>query len=91
MMESTAAAAAAAAGEMAFFKSWQESTRWRSTGYFKMPVHYPRYSREDYEVMPEWKLDCLLAQYGLPVAGDLAYKRSFAIDAFLWPPSDHSS
>lgn len=56
-------------------------------GHFQMPVHYPRYSKDDYEAMPEWKLDRLLAQYGLPVAGDLADKRGFAIGAFLWTPS----
>ncbi|XP_042389574.1 uncharacterized protein LOC121981222 [Zingiber officinale] len=56
-------------------------------GHFQMPVHYPRYSKDDYEAMPEWKLDRLLAQYGLPVAGDLADKRGFAIGAFLWTSS----
>ncbi|KAK9094331.1 hypothetical protein Scep_025800 [Stephania cephalantha] len=54
-------------------------------GYFEMPLHYPRYTKEDYENMPEWKLDCLLAQYGLPVTGDLQHKRKFAMGAFLWP------
>lgn len=54
---------------------------------FQMPVHYPRYNKEDYEAMPEWVLDRLLVQYGLPVAGDLADKRGFAIGAFVWPPS----
>lgn len=58
-----------------------------ASGHFQMPVHYPRYSKPDYEAMPEWKLDSLLAQYGLPVAGDLADKRGFAIGAFLWTPS----
>ncbi|KAK2968106.1 hypothetical protein RJ640_003937 [Escallonia rubra] len=53
-------------------------------GYFQMPLHYPRYTRAEYETMPEWKLDCLLAQYGLPVAGDVNQKRRFAIGAFLW-------
>ncbi|PIA49097.1 hypothetical protein AQUCO_01300150v1 [Aquilegia coerulea] len=52
---------------------------------FKMPLHYPRYKKEDYETMPEWQLDCLLKQYGLPVMGDVADKRSFAMGAFLWP------
>ncbi|KAK6918245.1 hypothetical protein RJ641_016667 [Dillenia turbinata] len=51
---------------------------------FQMPLHYPRYSRADYEAMPEWKLDCLLTEYGLPVNGDVEQKRKFAIGAFLW-------
>lgn len=33
-------------------------------GHFQMPVHYPRYSRPEYDSMPEWKVNCLLAQYG---------------------------
>ena len=57
----------------------------RCGGYFQMPVHYPRYTRADYEVMPEWQLDCLLRQYGLPVIGDVDEKRRFAIGAFVWP------
>ncbi|PIA49098.1 hypothetical protein AQUCO_01300149v1 [Aquilegia coerulea] len=52
---------------------------------FEMPLHYPRYKKEDYEAMPEWQLDCLLKQYGLPVMGDIADKRNFAMGAFLWP------
>ncbi|KAJ8649455.1 hypothetical protein MRB53_002478 [Persea americana] len=55
-------------------------------GYFQMPLHYPRYTRADYETMPEWKLDCLLKEYGLPNAGDVSEKRKFAMGAFLWPP-----
>ncbi|KAL6850284.1 hypothetical protein ACP4OV_020911 [Aristida adscensionis] len=51
---------------------------------FQMPLHYPRYSREDYEAMPEWQLDRLLSEYGLPVAGNLQQKRNFAMGAFLW-------
>lgn len=54
-------------------------------GYFQMPLHYPRYTKAEYEAMPEWKLDCLLAEYGLPVTGDVHHKRKFAIGAFLWP------
>jgi len=54
-------------------------------GFFRMPLHYPRYKREDYEAMPEWRVDCLLREYGLPVAGDLRAKREFAMGAFLWP------
>ncbi|RZC91291.1 hypothetical protein C5167_027357 [Papaver somniferum] len=54
-------------------------------GYFQMPLHYPRYKKSDYESMDEWKLDCLFIQYGLPVHGDLEYKRNYAIGTFLWP------
>ncbi|KAJ8900601.1 hypothetical protein K2173_025378 [Erythroxylum novogranatense] len=53
-------------------------------GCFQMPLHYPRYTRAEYEAMPEWKLDCLLEEYGLPVAGDVEQKRKFAMGAFLW-------
>lgn len=52
--------------------------------HFQMPVHYPRYTRPEYESMPEWKVNCLLAQYGLPVSGDVNQKRKFAMGAFLW-------
>lgn len=52
---------------------------------FQMPLHYPRYKKSDYEAMPEWKLDCLLKEYGLPIVGDVAQKRKFAMGAFLWP------
>lgn len=51
---------------------------------FQMPLHYPRYTRADYKTMPEWKLDCLLREYGLPVIGDVGSKRNFAMGAFLW-------
>ena len=54
-------------------------------GQFQMPLHYPRYTQAEYEAMPEWRLDYLLKQYGLPVMGDLQQKRRFAIGAFLWP------
>ncbi|KAL5718877.1 hypothetical protein ACHQM5_011734 [Ranunculus cassubicifolius] len=54
-------------------------------GYFEMPLHYPRYTRADYESMPEWKLDCLLAAYGMRATGEnLEQKRKFAMGAFLW-------
>ncbi|KAJ4719958.1 Cytoplasmic tRNA 2-thiolation protein 1 [Melia azedarach] len=56
---------------------------------FKMPLHYPRYNKRDYQVMPEWKLDRLLTEYGLSTHGDLAYKREFAMGAFLWPDLQH--
>jgi hypothetical protein len=59
-------------------------------GFFQMPLHYPRYSKKEYVDMPEWKLDRLLAEYGLSTHGDLAYKREFAMGAFLWPDSKPS-
>ncbi|KAF8760516.1 hypothetical protein HU200_010141 [Digitaria exilis] len=52
---------------------------------FQMPLHYPRYKKADYETMPEWRVDCLLREYGLPVTGDLESKRKFAMGSFLWP------
>lgn len=51
---------------------------------FQMPLHYPKYTRVEYEAMPEWKLDCLLTEYGLSVPGDVNQKRKFAMGAFLW-------
>ncbi|KAG1335161.1 hypothetical protein COCNU_03G012800 [Cocos nucifera] len=56
----------------------------RCGGYFLMPLHYPRYTKADYQTMPEWKVDRLLRDYGLPVFGDLAQKRDFAMGTFLW-------
>ncbi|GKV15162.1 hypothetical protein SLEP1_g25964 [Rubroshorea leprosula] len=52
---------------------------------FQMPLHYPRYTKADYEKMEEWKLDLLLTQYGLTYSGTLDEKRAFAMGAFLWP------
>uniref|UniRef100_A0A0D9WQS6 DUF7722 domain-containing protein n=1 Tax=Leersia perrieri TaxID=77586 RepID=A0A0D9WQS6_9ORYZ len=53
---------------------------------FQMPLHYPRYKKADYEAMPEWRVDCLLREYGLPpVDGGVDDKRRFAMGAFLWP------
>ncbi|PAN05580.1 hypothetical protein GQ55_1G151600 [Panicum hallii var. hallii] len=52
---------------------------------FRMPLHYPRYKKVDYEAMPEWRVDCLLREYGLPADGDLDSKRRFAMGAFHWP------
>ncbi|KAJ0105969.1 hypothetical protein Patl1_17574 [Pistacia atlantica] len=46
---------------------------------FQMPLHYPRYKKSDYETMPEWKLDCLLNEYGLPIMGDVTQKRRFSL------------
>uniref|UniRef100_A0A0E0LC49 DUF7722 domain-containing protein n=1 Tax=Oryza punctata TaxID=4537 RepID=A0A0E0LC49_ORYPU len=54
-------------------------------GGFQMPLHYPRYKKADYEAMPEWRVDCLLREYGLPVDGGVEDKRRFAMGAFLWP------
>ncbi|CAM0945936.1 unnamed protein product [Alopecurus aequalis] len=55
---------------------------------FQMPLQYPQYKKADYEAMPEWRLDCLLREYGLLVAAagdDVDSKRRFAMGAFLWP------
>lgn len=52
---------------------------------FRVPLHYPRYRKEDYERMDEWKLDMLLREYGLEVEGPLEEKRWFAMETFLWP------
>lgn len=62
-----------------------ESPKKNNVSFFQMPLHYPRYTEKDYQDMPEWKLDGLLKEYGLPTHGDLAYKREFAMGAFLWP------
>ncbi|GMN44462.1 hypothetical protein TIFTF001_013661 [Ficus carica] len=56
-----------------------------ANGFFQMPLHYPKYSESEYETMPEWKLDCLLSEYGLPAMGSVEQKRKFAMGAFLWP------
>ncbi|KAJ0963534.1 hypothetical protein J5N97_028656 [Dioscorea zingiberensis] len=52
---------------------------------FKMPLHYPRYKKEDYMKMEEWKVDMLLKEYGLPCKGTLQEKRAYAMTTFLWP------
>lgn len=52
---------------------------------FQMPLHYPRYTKADYERMEEWKVDFLLKQYGLSFKGTLHEKRAFAMGTFLWP------
>ncbi|KAJ4820472.1 Melanin-concentrating hormone receptor 1 [Rhynchospora pubera] len=52
---------------------------------FQMPLHYPRYNKEDYEKMEEWRIDQLLREYGLVVNGSLEEKRDYAMGAFLWP------
>ncbi|KAF7840525.1 hypothetical protein G2W53_002823 [Senna tora] len=46
---------------------------------FQMPLHYPRYRKEEYEKMEEWKVDLLLQQYGLCFKGTLQEKRTFAM------------
>ncbi|XVE80527.1 hypothetical protein DITRI_Ditri14bG0147100 [Diplodiscus trichospermus] len=53
---------------------------------FQMPIHYPRYTKADYEKMEEWKVDMLLKEYGFSSNGSTVdEKRAFAIGAFLWP------
>ncbi|XP_044958972.1 uncharacterized protein LOC123410143 [Hordeum vulgare subsp. vulgare] len=66
-------------------KQQQKQERGTFSCGFQMPLHYPRYRKADYEAMPEWRVDCLLREYGLPVAGDIEEKRRFAMGAFLWP------
>eukprot|EP00250_Pteridium_aquilinum_P001604 c11796_g1_i1 orf=356-814(-) len=51
---------------------------------FQMPLHYPRFTRSDYESMEEWRLDRLLEEYGLPIPATLNEKRELAIGTFLW-------
>ncbi|KAI3456575.1 hypothetical protein Pfo_013238 [Paulownia fortunei] len=64
-------------------KNWHE--KMDRIGFFRMPIHYPRYKKDDYEKMEEWKLDNLLQQYGLAFDGSLEEKRAYAMGAFLWP------
>ncbi|KAG6603827.1 hypothetical protein SDJN02_03735, partial [Cucurbita argyrosperma subsp. argyrosperma] len=52
---------------------------------FQMPLHYPHYTKADYQKMEEWKVDQLLKEYGLSFQGSLEEKRAFAMGAFLWP------
>ncbi|EEF39616.1 uncharacterized protein LOC8286850 [Ricinus communis] len=54
-------------------------------GGFQVPLHYPRYSKADYEKMEDWRLDMLLNEYGLCFKGTLDEKRAFAMGSFLWP------
>ncbi|KAF2608892.1 hypothetical protein F2Q68_00044783 [Brassica cretica] len=57
---------------------------------FKIPLHYPKYTKSDYEKMPEWQLAQILREYGLQIIGDSNEKRKFVIGAFLWSPEkDH--
>ncbi|CAL9220399.1 unnamed protein product [Arabidopsis halleri] len=60
------------------FASWSPSS-------FQMPLQYPNYTKEQYEIMSEEELDQLLKLYGLPIdIGDLSYKKEFVVGAFLW-------
>ena len=49
-----------------------------------MPLHFPRYTKEDNEKMEDWKLDMVLKEYGLTVKGALDAKRSFVIGTFIY-------
>ncbi|KAK7303403.1 hypothetical protein RJT34_14309 [Clitoria ternatea] len=66
-------------------KKWKQIEEYNPNGGFQMPLHYPRYTKHDYESMEEWKVDLLLKQYGLSYKGTLHEKRAFAMGAFLWP------
>ncbi|KAJ8759203.1 hypothetical protein K2173_004641 [Erythroxylum novogranatense] len=58
----------------------------RNPSGFQMPLHYPRYTKDDYQKMEEWKVDMLLREYGIvSFKGNLEEKRKFAMGAFLWP------
>lgn len=52
---------------------------------FQVPLHYPRYTKAEYEKMEEWRVDLLLQQYGLKFEGVVEEKRAYAMGAFLWP------
>ncbi|XP_052208042.1 uncharacterized protein LOC127811887 [Diospyros lotus] len=65
--------------------SQMESCREECSVEFQMPLHYPRFAREDYEKMEEWRVDMLLREYGISFSGTLEEKRQFAMGAFLWP------
>ncbi|VVB16807.1 unnamed protein product [Arabis nemorensis] len=67
--------------------SWFAS--WSS---FQIPLHYPNFTKEEYQVMPEEELDRLFKLYGLPTnLGDLSCKKQFAVGAFLWEKEPDSS
>ncbi|KAL9685174.1 hypothetical protein QQ045_022621 [Rhodiola kirilowii] len=51
---------------------------------FQMPLHYPRFKKEDYEKMDEVRLKLLLGEYGLKFEGSLDQLREYAIGTFLW-------
>ncbi|RRT80378.1 hypothetical protein BHE74_00005427 [Ensete ventricosum] len=63
----------------AFRRQWHDGEE-----AFKMPLHYPRYTKAQYEAMEEAQLDFLLKEYGLPCRGDVAEKRKDAMGHFLW-------
>ncbi|XP_022714454.1 uncharacterized protein LOC111274292 [Durio zibethinus] len=63
----------------------QTTTEMHFSSGFQMPIHYPRYTKADYEKMEEWKVDMLLREYGLSFMGSLDEKRAYAMGAFLWP------
>ncbi|XVE50986.1 hypothetical protein DITRI_Ditri02bG0001000 [Diplodiscus trichospermus] len=66
--------------------SYSSEKHLSSASVFQMPLHYPRYTKADYEKMEEWKLDMLLREYGLiNFEGSLDEKRAYAMGAFLWP------
>ncbi|KAJ4841734.1 hypothetical protein Tsubulata_003019, partial [Turnera subulata] len=68
-----------------YISKGMESNKKASATFFQMPLDYPKFTHKDYQTMPEWQLDRLLAEYGLPIPDDLGYKRQFAMGAFLWP------
>ncbi|MCO5548381.1 hypothetical protein L7F22_001838 [Adiantum nelumboides] len=56
---------------------------------FQMPFDYPKYIKEDYDNMPEWKLDYLLEEYGLLVLGTLCKKLQYVLrSSFGTKPSN---
>ncbi|CAM8924261.1 unnamed protein product [Rhodiola kirilowii] len=57
----------------------------RKISSFQMPLHYPRFKKEDYEKMDEVRLKLLLGEYGLKFEGSLDQLREYAIGTFLWP------
>ncbi|XP_048132217.1 uncharacterized protein LOC125314302 [Rhodamnia argentea] len=83
---SLANAALSVLGGWPYGKHMDKNTNNQSS--FQMLLHYPRYKKKDCKNMPEWKLDCLLNEYGLPVSGDVNHKRKFAMGAFLWPSQE---
>ncbi|AEE75043.1 hypothetical protein AT3G11405 [Arabidopsis thaliana] len=59
---------------------------------FQMPLQYPNYAKEQYDIMSEEELDRLLKLYGLPTdIGNLSCKKEFAVGAFLWETGLNSS
>ncbi|KAK4341912.1 hypothetical protein RND71_037728 [Anisodus tanguticus] len=62
-----------------------QSISFSNEKWFQMPLHYPGYTKDDYEKMEEWRLDALLSEYGLNFQGTVDEKRRFAMGAFLWP------